>query len=122
MTVRTFHNVSRSEGQLLLLRSLLGALDPFFRIRATFPARSIQAFLLVSEKEGLSVSEYAKRADMPITTMSRNLIDMSDRDSNYDEGLGLVEGNENPTNRREKIYNLTAKGRALLAHITKGVK
>lgn len=115
-------NHARSEPQLALIRQLLNALDPFFRIRATMPMRSAQAFLLVAEKEGLSVTEYAKLADMPITTMSRNLIDMGERDSSYEEGAGLIERRENPTNRRENTYTLTAKGRALLASITRGAK
>lgn len=123
MTVRTLNNHStRSEVQLALIRQTLTTLEPFFRIRGTMTARSIQSFLLVAEKEELSVSEYAKRADMPVTTMSRNLIDMTERDSRYDEGAGLIEGRDNPMNRREKIYNLTPKGRALLASITRGMK
>lgn len=118
----SLHQLNRSEAQLALIRQTLNALDPFFRIRGTMTARSVQAFLLVAEKEGLSVSEYAKRADMPVTTMSRNLIDMSECDSRYDEGAGLIEGRDNPTNRREKIYHLTPKGRALLASLMKGPK
>ena len=81
-----------------------------------------QAYLLVAEKEGLSVGEYAKRAGLSGTTMSRNLLDMGERDRNYEEGAGLVEGKENVLNRREKLYSLTPKGRALLAAITKGTK
>lgn len=115
-------NSGRTDEQLAIIRQLLASLDPFFRIRVTMPARSVQAFLVIAEKEGLNVTEYAKRADIPVTTMSRNLIDMGERDRNYEEGPGLVVGEDNPMNRREKNYRLTPKGRALLNSITKAAK
>lgn len=119
MTARSIDQAERSGPQLATIRHALALLDPFFRIRATMPARCIQAYLLVCEKEGLSVGEYAKRAGLSPTTMSRNLLDMGERDRNYEEGAGLVQGVENVLNRREKLYHLTPKGRALLASITK---
>ena len=122
MIVTIAHGHGLNSKQLELIRCLLGALDPLFNLKTSMPAKWIQAFLLVAEKEGSSVTEYAKRGDMAITTMSRILIDMSERDSRYEEGPGLVEGQDNPMNRREKSYTLTPKGRALLAHIVKGVK
>ena len=119
MTARTIDSIERNPVQLASIRQTLALLDPFFTIRGTMPARCIQAFLLVAEKEGLSVGEYAKRAGISGTTMSRNLLDMGERDRNYEEGAGLIEGRENILNRREKLYSLTPKGRALLASITK---
>ena len=101
------------------IRSLLASVDPFLRIRPSMPARCIQAFFLVAEKEGLSVSEYADRAGLSVAMMSRTLLDMGERTRYYQEGAGLVEGKENVLNRREKLYHLTPKGRALLASLTK---
>ncbi|HEX3522499.1 MAG TPA: hypothetical protein VHT52_10480 [Stellaceae bacterium] len=118
MTARTIDRAERNDAQLAVIKQTLAFLDPFFSIRETMPARCIQAFLLVAEKEGLSVGEYAKRANMSPTTMSRNLLDISERDRNYEEGPALVIGKENVLNRREKLYSLTPKGRALLASIT----
>ena len=112
----------RSAEQLAVIKMMLAGLDPFFRERPTIPARCVQAFFLVAEKEGLSVAEYAKRAGISPTTMSRNLIDMGERDRNHEEGPGLVESHENIMNRRESLYRMTTKGRALLASITKGAK
>jgi hypothetical protein len=119
MTARTVDIAERNEAQIGVIKQTLAFLDPFFSIRETMPARCIQAFLLVAEKEGLSVGEYAKRAGMSPTTMSRNLLDVSERDRNYEEGPALVVGKENVLNRREKLYSLTPKGRALLASIAK---
>jgi DNA-binding MarR family transcriptional regulator len=122
MHLRTGDNKVRSEGQIVVIRSMLTGLDPFFRIRATMPARQIQAFLLVAEKEGMSVADYAKKASISPTTMSRNLLDMGERDRRNEDGAGLVEGRDNILNRRERVYHLTPKGRALLASITQRTK
>ena len=121
-TVGTRNMANRTEAQLALISQLLTSLDPFFRIRGTMPARHVQAYLLVAQKEGQSVTELAKRADMPVTTMSRNLLDMGERNRYFEEGDGLLIGEDNPLNRRERLYSLSHKGRALLAAITKGVK
>lgn len=115
-------NPTRSDGQLAVIRTMLFGLDPFFRIRSTMPASAIQAFLLVAEKEGLTVGEYAKKAGISPTTMSRHLLDMGERDRDGEAGAGLVEGRENILNRREKVYHLTAKGRAFLSSITQRVR
>ena len=115
-------NPKRSEEQLAVIKMMLAGLDPFFRLRPTIPARCVQAFFLVAEKEGLPINEYAKRGYLSPITMSRNLIDMGERDRNHEEGPGLVESHENIMNRRETLIRLTPKGRALLASITKGAK
>ena len=115
-------NPKRSEEQLAVIKTALAILDPFFRLRPTIPARCVQAFFLVAEKEGWPINEYAKRGDLSPITMSRNLIDMGERDRNHEDGPGLVESHENIMNRRETLIRLTPKGRALLASITKGAK
>jgi DNA-binding MarR family transcriptional regulator len=112
-------NRDRTDEQLELIHNLLAALDPFSNVRQIMTTRMVQIFLLVAEKEGLSVTEYAKRADIPVTSVSRILIDMGERDRNYEDGAGLVESRDNPMNRREKQYYLTPKGRALLAAVSK---
>lgn len=81
---------------------MLFALEPFFRLRPTMPARVIQAFFLVAQKEGLSVGEYAQRAGLSPTTMSRNLLDLGESDRRHEEGAGLVEGTANAENRDRK--------------------
>lgn len=121
-TAKWVANSNRSEAQLAIIDQMLKSLDPFFKLRTTMPARCVQAYLLVARKEGQSVSELAKIADLPVTTMSRNLLDMGDRNRYFEEGAGLVASEDNPFNRREKLYSLTPKGRALLASITRGAK
>jgi DNA-binding MarR family transcriptional regulator len=99
----------------VFVRTMLSALEPFFRIRGTMPASAIQAFLLVAEKEGASVGEYAKRAGIPATTMSRHLLDIGPQTRNHQDGAGLIQRVSNDLNLRERLYFLTPKGRALLA-------
>ena len=73
----------------------------------------VTAFLLVAEEEGLGVGEYAKRANVSISVMSRHLQDIGDRDRNKEPGFGLVTSRANPMNLREKEVFLTDKGRAV---------
>jgi hypothetical protein len=108
----------RSERQQAVIDLMLAGLDPFFRLKPTIPARCVQAFFLVAAKEDQSITAYAKKGDLSANTMSRNLIDMGERDRNQEEGPALVEKYENILNRREHLYRLTPKGRALLAAIT----
>lgn len=106
----------------MLVRNFLGALEPFFRLKGTLPTRCIQAFLLVAEEEGQSVNGYARRANMSMRTMSRNLLDIGERNRHMEEGFCLVVGRPNPMNLREKVYFLTDKGHALLHSVTRQLK
>jgi len=116
------HHPQLNADQVWFIHKMLDALDPFFKIRTAMPARCIEAFLLVALREGQSCIAYAKDADMSPTTMSRNLLDLGERDRKGDEGAGLIEGFEDILDRRQKSYRLTHKGRALLAAITGRVK
>jgi DNA-binding MarR family transcriptional regulator len=97
--------------------SLLSALDPFFQIRGTMPAQYIKAFLLVAFEEGLSLSEYAERAGVSLSVMSRHLQDIGDRNRYKEEGFGLVTSRTNPLELRRHEFSLTPRGRALLHNI-----
>ena len=54
--------------------------------------------------------------------MSRNLLDIGERNRHMEEGFGLVAARNNPMNLREKEYYLTDKGRTLLHSITRQLK
>ena len=94
-------------------RHLLLALEPV----RDMPASKVMTLLTVALKEGLTVDDYAKRARISPTTMSRHLLDLGDIDRNKVPGLGLVEGRTNITNQRERIYQLTPKGRSLVTKV-----
>jgi DNA-binding MarR family transcriptional regulator len=99
------------------ITNLLGAIEPFFALSGRLPARSVQAFLLVASHEGQSVEEYAKRARMSSSTMSRNLADIGEYNRYNEPGFCLIDRRENPLNRREREFRLSEKGRVLARRI-----
>jgi len=94
-------------------RKLLVALEPVREM----PVNKLMSLFTVATKEGLTVDDYAKRAGISPTTMSRHLLDLGEIDRTKQPGLGLVEGRTNVTNQREKVYGLTPKGRTLVTTI-----
>ena len=103
------------------VKNLLGAVEPFRAIRKAMPLQYIQAFLLVAQEEGLGVNDYAKRAGVSMSTMSRHLLDIGERNRNMEKGFGLVTYRPNPMELRKHEYMLTDKGRALLRQITQNL-
>lgn len=86
------------------------------------PVNKVLSLLEVALKEGLTVDDYAKRAGISPTTMSRHLLDLGEVDRRMQPGLGLVDGRTNITNQREKVYGLTPKGRGLLAKVVEAIR
>jgi DNA-binding MarR family transcriptional regulator len=101
------------------VRGLMGSLEPFRALRGTMPLQYVIAFLLVAEEEGLGVGEYAQRAGVSVSVMSRHLLDIGDRNRHMEEGFGLVTYRANPVELRKHEYMLTDKGRALLHKCTR---
>jgi DNA-binding MarR family transcriptional regulator len=91
--------------------------NAFRQHEQTMPLQYLSAFLLVAGEEGLSVSEYARRAHVSISVMSRHLLDIGDRTRLGEEGLGLVTFRVRPENMREHEYLLTPKGKILWQQI-----
>jgi DNA-binding MarR family transcriptional regulator len=99
------------------VKNLLAALEPFRIVRGTMPLQYVFAFLLVAEEEGLGVVDYAKRAGVSISVMSRHLLDIGERNRHMEKGFGLVAFRSNPMELRRHEYFLTDKGRALLRKV-----
>lgn len=73
------------------------------------------AILAVAEEEGLAVQEYAERLGWPLTTVSRQLLDVSDTPrAGKDTTLGLLHRRQDPNNLRTFRYTLSPLGKALL--------
>jgi DNA-binding MarR family transcriptional regulator len=85
--------------------------------RDTMPLQYLTTFLLVAIEPGLSVNEYAERAQVSKSVMSRHLLDIGPRARNQSVGFGLVTGRPKPMNLREHEYFLTPKGRALFERL-----
>lgn len=99
------------------VKSFLAAIEAFRAIRQTMPLQYVMAFLLVAMEEGLSVSEYAERAGVSMSVMSRHLLDIGERNRHMEEGFGLVQSRQSPLELRRNEVVLTHKGRALLRQI-----
>lgn len=108
---------SLSKEHIAQLNKLVDALEPFKELRETMPAQYIRTFLLVATTEGKGVKEYADRAGVSVTVMSRHLLDIGDRNRHMEEGFGLVTYRPQPTELRKHEYTLTPKGKALALRI-----
>jgi len=108
---------SLPENERTAVRNLLSALDPFRSLRSTIPLQYVTAFLLVARDEGLGVTEYAERAGVSQSVMSRHLLDIGERNRHMEEGFGLVTYRASPMELRKHEYTLTDKGRALAHQI-----
>jgi DNA-binding MarR family transcriptional regulator len=86
-------------------------------LRRDIPAQYITSFLLVVEEEGLSVNEYAERAGVSKSVMSRHLLDIGDRTRHMEPGFGLITSRPKQEDYRTHEVLLTAKGRAMAERI-----
>lgn len=82
-------------------------------IGETIPLQVAHTFILVCQNEGLGVVELAERAGASKGTMSRHLLDLSERLRNGQDGYGLLLRTQDPSNLRSVIYTLAPKGKLL---------
>jgi hypothetical protein len=105
---------SISEEEIETWDAQLLAIEPWFRLgHGVPPIAYIRAFGLVARKEGLTVAEYASQAGITPTVMTRNLLDLGDRNRQREEGLGLIVQERDPYDLRKHRARLTPKGRKL---------
>ncbi len=104
-------------GDLQAVKNLMAALEAFRAIRPTMPLQYVMSFLLVAAEEGLGVNEYAERAGVSTSVMSRHLLDIGGRNRHMEEGFGLVQARQNPMELRKNEVFLTNKGKAVLRQI-----
>ena len=95
------------------LRDLLNCLDVFAEQKQTLSIQAMRAFLLVAMDEGMGVTEYANKAGIRQSVMSRHLLDIGPRDRYMEEGLDLVDQRPDPMELRKHQVRMTPKGRAL---------
>jgi DNA-binding MarR family transcriptional regulator len=112
---------SLNEDEKRTVKGALMALEPFRELRHEMPLQYVVAFLLVAEEEGLGVTEYAKRAGVAQSVMSRHLLDIGDRDRKKNEGFGLVHKRQDPMNLRVQRVFLTDKGRVIARRIIEAI-
>ncbi|WP_407183142.1 hypothetical protein [Bradyrhizobium centrosematis] len=109
---------SLTEEERAHLRALYRALEPFWDLEhSVMPASYIRAALLVAMNEGLSVSEYAEQAGTGATVMTRNLLDIGERNRQREKGLELITQVRDAFDLRKHRAMLTPKGRKLMQDV-----
>lgn len=98
---------------------LIAVLESFRDFRRTMPLQYIVAFLHVALDEGKTIGEYALKAGVAPSVMSRHLLDIGARNRHMEPGFGLVQTKPNVLNLREHAVYLTEKGRSLFNKITR---
>jgi DNA-binding MarR family transcriptional regulator len=99
------------------IKRLIGVIDIFRTLRQTMPLQYVMTLLMVAYDEGRSVIEYAHKAGVPPSVMSRHLLDIGARNRHFEEGFGLVDFRPDPMNLRKHNYYLTDKGRAVVQQV-----
>lgn len=110
------------DDEKIVLKNVMQLLDAFRAVRPTMPLQHAYAFLLVAMDEGQGVMEYAERAGVAQTVMTRHLLDMGSHTRKREPGLGLVVQRMDPMDMRKHQTFLTNEGRALLHKIIRAVR
>lgn len=97
--------------------SLYAALSIFKEMRGDMPLQWVITFLLVAMEEGQGVGEYAARAGVSKSVMSRHILDLSVKLRTGEEGMGVLVTRTNPVNLRQHEVHLSPKGRTLAHRI-----
>jgi DNA-binding MarR family transcriptional regulator len=103
-------------------RALLLALKPFRALSPNMPLSYVIAFLTVAEEEGESVNEYAGKLEISPTVMTRNLLDIGDRNRIKEPGMGLITAERDLFDLRRHNARVTPKGRGLIHTITTALR
>lgn len=93
------------------LRELRTAIAP------NVPTQVVQAFLAVALNEGKSLTDYASMLDTNVSTASRQMLDLGERNRKGEKGYMLVDRQVDSANLRVNRYFLTSKGRLLLTSL-----
>ncbi|MFZ3584692.1 hypothetical protein ACOI1H_21425 [Loktanella sp. DJP18] len=99
------------------IHALSNALEIFRQIYPDIPATTIMVFLQVVIRPGISSRDTAEAIGSSQSAISRHFSMLGEYTWRGEEGWGLVDLIEEPTNRRMKVAFLTSKGQALAEKI-----
>ena len=94
--------------------ALFLALRPFRDLNPSTPLSYLTAYLLVAMEEGKSVGEYADKINIAHPVMTRNLLDIGDRNRQREAGYGLITQERDLFDLRKHNAKVTPKGKALI--------
>lgn len=98
------------------LRQARTAIDPLVSTQL------MQAFLAVALNEGKTLTEIAEQLGSNLSTASRQLLDLGDRNRKLEPGYMLVDRKVDPMNLRVNRYTLTPKGKLLYQELAQIMK
>lgn len=104
------------------LNTLVRSLSTFRLLSERMPLNYVMSFLAVALEEGQSVTDYAERLGLSMSTMSRHLLDIGERNRTMEPGHGLVTYRPDPLELRKHQYFLTPKGKTLLGQLLRELK
>jgi DNA-binding MarR family transcriptional regulator len=93
------------------MRQVRASIDPLV------PTQVVQAFLAVASNEGKSLTELAEVLGTNLSTTSRQMLDLGERNRKMEQGYQLVDRQIDPLNLRTNRYTLTTKGRLLIKEL-----
>jgi DNA-binding MarR family transcriptional regulator len=95
------------------------AMKEIMQINPSMPAAQIYVLALVSLNEGKSLTELCQVSGIRHATLSRYLLDLSDKRRTGDgHGFKLINREVDPMELRKNMYTLAPKGRHLFRTIT----
>lgn len=90
--------------------ALFQAVEAFRTFDPEMQAQVMGTFLLVAKRPGISIGGIAQALGMSLPAISRAVATMSRVRSPGQSGYDLIETEQNPDNRRERLCTLTPKG------------
>lgn len=112
---------SEAGDSMVVLEEAVKFLSAARQLNQEMPLQQLLCLLIIAEqKEGMSLSEVAKKAGIGLATASRYVASLGKINRHREEGLNFVEAYENPMERRQKIIRLTTKGKIALKKMLGG--
>lgn len=105
---------SGDDYQRFVTAGLLRSIKEIMEVNQGMPAAQIYVLLLVALNEGKSLVELSQMSGLPQATISRYLLDLSDKLRNGGTGFKLVNREIDPEELRKNMYSLAPKGRHLI--------
>lgn len=99
------------------LFKLLRVTEKCRELATNMEAQTLQCLLLVAVKPGIRQAELVELVGLAPSSVSRNVAMLSEIFRPGIPGLGLVHSYIDPNNRRNRIIELTEKGKAFLREI-----
>ena len=95
-------------------RALFGRSGVLQATEAHHALQYVYLFLTVVVKEGQTVTEYAEKAGVPQTVMTRHLLEIGDRSRDKEKGLGLVTQKADMNDLRKHRAYVTTLGKSTM--------